>query len=94
MAGNMFKMVVKPFKIDEAKFIRELIKRVDRFRESQGLEPIQGSELGWQGMERIPARRRSSGLTIVKTRQEAEQVLAARRKATDERDKIRMRFIK
>ena len=83
MNRNMFRMVVKPFKIDEQKLIRELIKRIDRFRELQDLEPINGPELGWQGMERIPTRRRSAEVIIVKTREKAEQVSEAWNKEND-----------
>lgn len=90
MNGNLCKVVFKPFKIDEKKFLRELVKHVDRLREARGLEPIKGPVMGWQGMGRNPVKRRLSGTTIVKTRQEAEQVLAARRKEADELFKIRL----
>ena len=94
MNKNMFKMVVKPIKIDKQKFKRELIKQIDSFRMSHGLAPIMGPELGWQGMGRIPARRRTLEVIVVKTREEMRQAMTERDKEIDELDKLRELFLK
>lgn len=85
---------ITPIKIDKQKFKRELIKQIDSFRMSHGLEPIMGPELGWQGMVRLPARRRKSEVIVVKTRKEMRQAMIERDKEIDELDKLRELFLK
>ena len=89
MSRKMFKMVVKPIKIDKQKFKRELIKQIDSLRMSRGLEPIIGPELGWQGLGQQPRYRRSSEVIIVKNREEMKQAMIEKNKEIDELDRLR-----
>ena len=50
--GKYCTVVVKPNKLNQQKFIRELIKKVNKIRLEKGLEALDSDDLdqGWQNM--------------------------------------------
>ena len=50
--GKYFSIVLKPNKLGQQRFIRELIKKVNQIRVEKGLEPIDSDDMdqGWQNM--------------------------------------------